>query len=181
MRVQWDAWHSAIAGSAAARQMVTSTLGLPVELDSNSLLSWDGIADYASVALRSQSANAVACIDAIQFADPPLTALRQCRRILVAGRRLAATAWEPVHPGDHRPPPGVRQMNLARDLARAGFEQVKVTEKPSWYQAERGLWEALADADARNDPGSATLAFFDARRAASSPSPPRQRLLSRTH
>lgn len=237
--MQWDAWHSAIAGSHAARQMVTSLLDLPLELDCNSLLPWDGIAevtdalrlapgqvladlgcgrggysleitrrtrarlvgldlspvavtaaheragflgldgqarfcvgDYTSPALRSQSVNAVACIDAIQFADPPLAALRQCRRVLAAGGRLAVTAWEPLQPGDQRLPSRVRDMNLARDLAQAGFGQIEVAERPSWYQAERALWEAIADADDRHDRGlatlrkeaTATLAFFDARR-----------------
>jgi ubiquinone/menaquinone biosynthesis C-methylase UbiE len=44
------------------------------------------------------------CIDAIQFSDPPLAALRECRRILVRGGRLAVTAWEPTEPLDDRLP-----------------------------------------------------------------------------
>ena len=82
------------------------------------------------------------CIDAIQFSDPPLAALRECRRILAGGGRLAVTAWEPCGPAPEQAPERIRQMNLARHLREAGFEQIEVTEKPDWYAAERTLWEA---------------------------------------
>jgi hypothetical protein len=67
------------------------------------------------------------CIDAIQFSDPPLTALGERRRILASGGRLAVTAWEPTRPADERLPERTRRMNLARRLAEAGFEQIEVT------------------------------------------------------
>jgi hypothetical protein len=48
-------------------------------------------------------------------------------------------------------------MNLARDLAEAGFEQIEVTGKPDWYAAERTLWEAVVQADANGDPALVSL------------------------
>src|SRR5438067_2462441 len=71
------------------------------------------------------NAHAVMCIDAIQFSDPPVAALQQCRRILARGGRLAITAWEPCGPVPEGVPERIRRMNLARDLAEAGFEKIE--------------------------------------------------------
>jgi SAM-dependent methyltransferase len=130
------------------------------------------VADFTALGLADHSADAVMCIDAIQFSDPPLTALRECRRILADGGRLAVTAWEPVGPADEQLPERTRRMNLARDLDVAGFEQVKVTSKPGWYADERKLWQAAVEADANGDPalvslqheGTRALATFDVKR-----------------
>ena len=115
------------------------------------------IGDFTAIGLRDRSADAVMCVDAIQFSDPPLAALGECRRILVRGGRLAVTAWEPIGPADQRLSERTRRMNLARDLVEAGFEQVKVIGKPDWYAAERSLWEAALRADANDDPVLASL------------------------
>jgi SAM-dependent methyltransferase len=130
------------------------------------------VGDFTAIGLRDHSADAVMCIDAIQFSDPPLTALGECRRILASGGRLAVTAWEPIGPVDQRLPERTRRMNLARDLAEAGFGQIEVTGKPDWYAAERTLWKAAAQADANGDPalvslqeeGTRALATFDVKR-----------------
>jgi SAM-dependent methyltransferase len=130
------------------------------------------VADFTALGLRDHSAHAVMCVDAVQFSDPPLAALRECLRILADGGRLAVTAWEPVGPADERLPERTRRMNLARDLAEAGFEQIEVTGKPDWYAAERTLWEAAVQADANDDPalvslqreGTQALATFDVKR-----------------
>jgi hypothetical protein len=87
----------------------------------------------------------------------------------MAGRLPAVTAWEPVGPADERLPERTRRMNLARDLADAGFGQIEVTGKPDWYAAERRLWETAVQADANDDPalvalqreGARALATFD--------------------
>jgi ubiquinone/menaquinone biosynthesis C-methylase UbiE len=128
--------------------------------------------DFAAIGLRDHSVDAVMCIDAIQFSDPPLAALGECRRILARGGRLAVTAWEPTGPADQRLPERIRRMNLARDLIEAGFEQVEVTGKPDWYSAERTLWKAAVQADTNGDPalaalqeeGTQALATFDSKR-----------------
>jgi len=130
------------------------------------------VADFTALGLRDHSAHAIMCVDAIQFSDPPLAALRECRRILADGGRLAVTAWEPVGPVDERLPERTRRMNLARDLADAGFEQIEVTGKPDWHSAERRLWESAVQADANDDPalvslqreGTRALETFDVKR-----------------
>jgi SAM-dependent methyltransferase len=115
------------------------------------------VADFTAPGLRDHCADAVMCIDAIQFSDPPLAALRQCRRILAGGGRLAVTTWEPRGPVPETLPARIRQMNLARDLLDAGFEQIEVTEKPDWHAAERTLWDAALQADPSQDPALVSL------------------------
>ena len=130
------------------------------------------VGNFTAIGLRAHSADAVMCVDAIQFSDPPLAALGECRRILARGGRLAVTAWEPIGPADQRLSERTRRMNLARDLAAVGFEQVEVTGKPDWYAAERTLWEAALRADANGDPAlvalkeecAQALATFDSKR-----------------
>jgi SAM-dependent methyltransferase len=113
--------------------------------------------DFTAIALRDGSADAVVCVDSIQFSDPPPAALRECRRILAPGGRLAITAWEANDPFDERLPARTRRMNLARDLAEAGFAEIEVTSKPDWHEAERALWEAAVRTDPNGDPGLASL------------------------
>jgi len=110
------------------------------------------VGDFTAPGLRDHSAHAVMCVDAIQFSDPPVAVLRQCRRILAGGGRLAVTAWEPHGPVPETLPALIRRMNLERDLLDAGFEQIEVTEKPEWYAAQRALYETVLEADASGDP-----------------------------
>jgi SAM-dependent methyltransferase len=115
------------------------------------------VGDYTAAGLRDGCADAVVCVDAMQFADPPLAGLRECRRLLRPGGRVVLTAWEALDPSDERLPERTRRMNLARDLAAAGFGQVSVAEKPGWLRAERALWEAAAATDADDDAGLTSL------------------------
>jgi SAM-dependent methyltransferase len=115
------------------------------------------VGDFTAIGLRDDSADAVMCIDAFQFSQAPLEALAEWRRILVPGGRLAITGWEPIDPGDQQVPERIRRMDLARDLAEAGFEQIEVTGKPDWYAAERGLWQAAVQVDADGDSGLVAL------------------------
>jgi SAM-dependent methyltransferase len=130
------------------------------------------VGELVSTGLDDDSIDAALCVDAVQFAEPPVAALRECLRVLVPGGRLAVTCWEPVDADDDRVPARLRRIALARDLADAGFEQVHVVTRPDWHGAERTLWEAAVDVDASGDPalqslqneGARTLASFDARR-----------------
>jgi SAM-dependent methyltransferase len=167
-------------GREVARRTGTRLVGLDFSAAAVTIAARSGpggrarfcVGDFTALGLRDHSAHAVMCIDAIQFSDPPLAALRECRRILASGGRLAVTAWEPRGPVSERLPERIRQMNLARHLLDAGFEQIKVTEKPDWYTAERTLWEAALQADPRGDPAlvslqeeaTQALAAFDVRR-----------------
>jgi SAM-dependent methyltransferase len=220
----FDEWHGKIARSARCGQLFGQALGLPAEVDSNSLLPGAGIAEvvealalspgqvladlacgrggygmavaratgasvigldfsavalgaaaasvprfglagrarfclgsFATVGLRDRSVNGVMYIDAIQFGEPPVAALRECRRILAGGGRIAVTAWEPLDPEDERLPERIRQVNLARDLAAVGFERIEVTGKPDWSEMEHALWQAAMETDAAGDPAIETL------------------------
>jgi SAM-dependent methyltransferase len=101
--------------------------------------------------LPSGAADGLMCVDAVQFAEPPLAALVEFRRVLRAGGRLVLTGWEAVDRSDEGVPPRIRAVDLQRDLPRAGFVDVEVRERPAWREAERAMWEAAiaaVDSDA---------------------------------
>ncbi len=102
-------------------------------------------------------ADAVLCIETIMFVGAHLDALRECRRILAAGGRLALTCWEATNLADERHPQWARRIDLVRDLTKAGFEQVDVADKPAWREAERDLYESAVQADAAGDPAIESL------------------------
>ena len=101
--------------------------------------------------LPTGDADGLMCVDAVQFAEPPLAALVEFRRLLASGGRLVLTCWEAADAADGRVPPRIHAVNLRRDLPEAGFVDVEVHDKPEWREAERVMWEeavAAADADA---------------------------------
>jgi SAM-dependent methyltransferase len=59
----FDQWYSNLAESSAHGEVVRRTLGLPPELESTSLLSWDGIADIVAAleVRRGQTVVDLAC------------------------------------------------------------------------------------------------------------------------
>src|SRR5216684_4486061 len=67
------------------------------------------VGDLAATGLDAGSADAVLCVDAIQFAPQPDAAYREIRRILAPGGRAVLTNWEPREPGDERLPARIRQ------------------------------------------------------------------------
>jgi SAM-dependent methyltransferase len=118
----------------------------------------------AAIGIGASAVDAVVCIETIMFGDAHLDALRECRRILVAGGRLVLTGWEATNLADERLPQWARRIDLRRDLTKAGFEQVDIASKPAWRQAERNLWESAIKADAAGDPAIESLQE-EARRA----------------
>jgi SAM-dependent methyltransferase len=231
----FDQWYADMASSPARDAIVTRSLGLPPELQSTSLLTWQGIGevtealrmrpggllvdiacgrggygievarrtgarllgvDFSKVALADARlsaarllpagqaefragtlaatglaagvADGLMCVDAVQFADPPLAALREFRRLLAPGARLALSCWEAADPADERVSPRIRSVSLRRDLPAAGFADVQVHDKPDWREVERTMWQealaAPADSDAAvrslQDEGRRSLETF---------------------
>lgn len=220
----FDRWYADMASSPARDVIVARTLGLPPELQSTSLLPWQGIAevtealqlpedgllldvacgrggygieitrrtgarllgvDFSVVALaqarassarllpagRSQFqvgtlaatglpaalASGLICVDAVQFAEPPIAVLLEFRRVLAPGGRVVVTTWEAVDPSDERVPPRVRAVDLRRDLPAAGSVEVEVRDKPEWRKLERAMWEEAVAARAGADSAMQSL------------------------
>lgn len=116
-------------------------------------------ADYAATGLQRASADAVLCVDAIQFAEPPGEVFTEIRRLLKPRGRVVLTCWEPVDRNDERVPERLRRLALADGLAAAGFVDVVVRARPEWREAERRMWEAAAALDPGEDP--ALISFHD--------------------
>jgi SAM-dependent methyltransferase len=106
------------------------------------------LGSLTATGLPGADADAVICVDAIQFAEPPLAALTEIRRLLRRGGRLVLTTWEAAEPSDPRVSARIRAVDLRRDLPRAGFADVQVQDRPDWREQERSMWvAALAEPD----------------------------------
>jgi SAM-dependent methyltransferase len=110
------------------------------------------VGDLAATGLDTGSANAVLCVDAIQFAAQPEAAYREIRRVLAPGGRAVLTGWEPHVPGDERLPARHRRVHLAAGLAGAGFGEVEVRDRPGWRAREHAMWAEAAALDPGADP-----------------------------
>jgi SAM-dependent methyltransferase len=110
--------------------------------------------------LPTATATAILCTDSVQFADPPIAALNEFRRVLTGGGRLALTTWQPAASGDPDVVPRLRDLDLLRDLQTAGFQDVVVQTRPQWRAAERGIWEEAAATP--NDGSDLALASLQA-------------------
>jgi SAM-dependent methyltransferase len=127
------------------------------------------VGDLAATGLPGASVDAAFVVDAIQFAEPPQQAYHELRRVLVPGGRVALTCWEPVTRDDDRLPARIRRVDLGAGLSVAGFDDVRVIDRPAWREAERAMWEEAAALDPGGDPalrsfhdeGVRTLASFD--------------------
>jgi SAM-dependent methyltransferase len=109
------------------------------------------VGELTSTGLSTASVDAVLIVDSIQFAEPKLDALRECRRVLLPGGRVVVTCWEALDATDERLSPRMRQLDLLRQLPRAGFVDVEVTDKPAWRLAEQALWQEALTIDADDD------------------------------
>jgi SAM-dependent methyltransferase len=117
------------------------------------------VGDLTATGLGAGSADAVLCVDAIQFADPPDAAYRELRRVLVPGGRAVLTCWEPVEAGDERLTSRLRRVDLGAGLTAAGFADVEVRERPAWRAQEKAMWQEATALDPGDDP--ALRSFHD--------------------
>jgi SAM-dependent methyltransferase len=109
--------------------------------------------------LPDRSVGAVLCTDSSQFAEQPDAAYRELRRVLVPGRRVVLTSWEPVRPGDERLSERMRRVDLGAGLRGAGFADVEVADRPQWLAWERAMWLEAVALDPGGDP--ALRSFHD--------------------
>jgi SAM-dependent methyltransferase len=105
----------------------------------------------AATGLPAGVADGLMCLDSVQFADPPLAGLLEFRRVLAPGARVVLTGWEAVDASDERVGARIRAMNLDRDLAAAGFTDVRVQDRPDWREAEHRMWQDVVAAPAAGD------------------------------
>jgi SAM-dependent methyltransferase len=107
--------------------------------------------------LAAGTADGLMCVDAVQFAEPPLAALAEFRRVLAPGGRLAVSCWEAAGDGAELASPRIQAVHLDRDLRAAGFADVQVREMPQWREAERRMWQEVMAAPAGADAGMRSL------------------------
>lgn len=115
------------------------------------------VGSLTATGLGPASVDAVLVVDAMQFAEPKMDALRECLRVLRPGGRLVITCWEALDGADARLPDRMRQLDLARQLPLAGFEAVEVVERPQWRVVEKQLWEQALAVDAPCDPAMVSM------------------------
>jgi len=109
------------------------------------------VGDLAATGLDAGSAEAVLCVDSIQFALDPGAAYREIRRILAPGGHTVLTCQEALDPDDDRVPGRVRRTDLRTGLTAAGFTDVEVLERPAWRDRERAMWKEAAALDPCDD------------------------------
>lgn len=133
---------SAVAIEQARRQ--AQVLGLADRADFQ-------VGELTGTGLSAASVDAVLIVDSIQFAEPPLDALRECHRVLRPGGRIVITGWEALDPTDEQVPLRLRQLGLVEQLPLAGFVDVRVIDKPAWRTTEHALWQEALTIDAGDD------------------------------
>jgi SAM-dependent methyltransferase len=109
------------------------------------------VGELTATGLDAGSANAVMCVDAVQFGDPPLQVYRELHRILGTGGRAVLTCWEPLDTDDTRLPERLRSVDLRAGLAAAGFVEIEVRHRPDWQAVETAMWTEAAALDPGSD------------------------------
>lgn len=117
------------------------------------------VGDLTDTGLDPGSADAVLCVDAIQFAEQQDDAYREIARILTPGGRVVLTTWEALDRDDPRVLARLRAVDLRAGLTAAGFRDVQVAERPCWRALERAMWEEAVTLDPGDDP--ALRSFHD--------------------
>jgi SAM-dependent methyltransferase len=127
------------------------------------------VGDLTATGLDGEVADAVLCVDAVQFAGSPAAAFEELHRVLVPGGRAVLTCWEPLQHDDERLPARLRHVDLRAGLTAAGFVDVEVFERRDWREVERGMWAEAVQQDpggdaalqSLHDEGTRSLRTFD--------------------
>jgi SAM-dependent methyltransferase len=107
--------------------------------------------------LADACADAVMCVDAVQFAEPVGAAFAEAFRVLRPGGRMALTTWEAADRADERFPAGLRTLDVDAGLAAAGFVEVTVEKRPAWLEGELAMWREAASLEPGDDPALRAL------------------------
>jgi cyclopropane fatty-acyl-phospholipid synthase-like methyltransferase len=102
--------------------------------------------------LSAGSADAVVCVDAVQFSTDGVATVQEVRRILRSGGRVALTTWEAVDRFDPEVSERLRAVDVPGWLTAAGFVDVVVAERPVWHATSLRLWQDAVSRDADGDP-----------------------------
>jgi SAM-dependent methyltransferase len=109
------------------------------------------VGDMTATGIDTGSIDAVVCVDAIQFAEPPQAAFQELHRVLAPGGRVVLTSWEPIDRYDDRVPERMRRLDLAGGLTQASFVEVEIRDRPGWRTSEHAMWEEAAALDPGDD------------------------------
>lgn len=118
----------------------------------------DGRADFRvgeleATGLPDASADAVLCVDAIQFAADRSNAMSEVRRVLKPGGIVVVTTWEALDRTDEVLPERIRNLDVAAAMTAGGLVDVIVVDKPDWRDTEQKLWDTVMAIDAGEDQG----------------------------
>jgi len=111
------------------------------------------VGDLTRTGLPAAVADAATSIDAFHFAADPAAAAAEARRILLPGRRLVLTNWQPKVPGDSRLP-GRARIDWPPLLRGAGFTGVELQARPEWHEAYTRVYRVALSL---GDPGDDAL------------------------
>lgn len=124
-----------------------------------------GLAERASFAvgtlddtgLSAGVADAVVCVDAIQFSTDGFATAAEIRRILRPGGRVVLTTWEALDRSDESLSEKLLAVDVAGWLGSAGFDDISVVERPAWHEKALRMWQAATELDPGDDPTIASL------------------------
>lgn len=105
------------------------------------------VGDLAATGLDDGCADAVLCIDSIQFAPDPDDAVREAHRVLRPGGRYVQTNWQPDDPTHPGVPERMRRLRFADLLGRAGFTDIVVEERPDLAERVTQVFRAALDTE----------------------------------
>lgn len=109
------------------------------------------VGDLAATGLDDQHADAVVCLDSVQFAPDRDAAAREAYRILRPGGRYVQTNWQASDPRDPALPRGLRGLDFAGILRRAGFTGIVVEDRPDLARVVTEVFSTALDLDAEDD------------------------------